>query len=239
MRLLFLALILLLSNETIAQAIGKDDIELKEVVVNGKKIKYKVGTIGKSNVKHDGGYYMRNSEEVAIFLQEEGIPAKSFLNEVFIFITDEGKPTANFMVHVYAKDDTSNWPGKELTKKIAHAEKGDEWVKVDFSDRRILVKDILIVSVEWLEGNGNDDTPWQREDKRHPLWSTSSYINHNGQVLGSTNDYGMTDLTFTTKAGNLKEWCYSMNPGRKVRRGGMRFSHQWNPMIYCTYTYSK
>lgn len=237
MRPLWFILIMLISGSSAAQHVGDEDIPLKEVNVNGAKIRYKVGTLGKSNLKHDGGFYMRNTEEVAIFLKEDNIPTNSFLDEVMIYITNEGIPTANFMVHVYAKDDTSNWPGKELTKKVAHAEKGNEWVKVNFADKRIQVKDVLIISVEWLAGNENDDTPWTIE--KYGKYSTASAKPHNGAVLGATCDYGMMNLHFVTYAREPRQWYYASLPGKKVKRGMMRFDGQWNPMIYCTYTYRK
>ncbi len=71
------------------------------------------------------------------------------MKEVYIFVTAGNNPSADFGICIYEKD---SLPLKRLTpgEIIAHAQNGNEWVRVDLSDKHIPVNDGIYVAVLWI-----------------------------------------------------------------------------------------
>lgn len=199
---------------------------LKEVTITGRSGKTATGILGKSRKKlhSDGDCYRMYGSETAIRLdankEHDGI-----LDAVYVYITGEGDPRTKFRVHVYEYGDL---PKNEITDSnvIANAQKGNTWVKVDLSAKRIPVNEGLFISVEWVSGFGNNQQTLQSE--KNP-----EVNKYNGQVLGITSGYGKPSYTYSRQPFS-KEWVY-YDDASAQRKGG----YFLNPMIMATYTYVK
>ncbi len=239
-------------NDTLVVALTAENYNLNAVKVTGKKEKMKQRVLGVRRQKQVGHYYGDFGDEFAICLQADPDNREGYLKEVFIYITDDGAPASNFKVNVYKKDTAKLAPGVNLTGGIiAHGTKGNEWIRVDVSEKRIPIMGGVFVGVEWIaEGNTDEiftfdpSVTWQW--RRGGFKIPGSPILANGfpseagfraQVMGSTWDYGRINRTFEKYKDNDK-WGY-LDMAAPKRVDMFHRGHWWNPMIYCTYTYSK
>ncbi len=200
----------------------KEATNLKEVVVTAETGKLKKRYLGKRKLRHISDCYQKYGEEDAVFLHADRIN-KNILKEIFVFITKEGVPDTKFRIHVYEQDPATHLPARELTDSnlIVHASKGNEWVKVDMSSKRIPVSGGVYISVEWIAGHGNNEQALT--SSKH-----AEITDHNGQVLGLARNYGVPYMAH--RSSFHTEWKsnieYGLNPA-------------FCPMIYGTYTYRK
>lgn len=199
---------------------------LKEVTITGKNGKESIGILGRSRKKlhADGDCYRMYGSETAIRL-ESNKAHDGILESVYVYITGEGDPKTKFRVHVYEYGDL---PEREITDSnvIAQAKKGNTWVRVDLSAKRIPVNEGLFLSIEWISGYGNSQQTLQSE--KNP-----EVTQYNGQVLGITSGYGKPSYTYSRQPFS-KEWIYYDAPDAQ-RKGG----YFLNPMIMATYSYVK
>ena len=229
-------------SDSVITARRNKTVRLNEVTIQSTKRKVYERVLGKRKLKQKSGAYMENGDEVAIFLAADP-DRKGILKCVYAYITAEGHPDAKFRKHVYARDSTMETPGIDIPDSvvIAHADKGDEWVSVDLGSKRIPVKDGIFISIEWLEGYGNNAETWHKEQLpayRLALCRQNDACKEfNGQVLGMTWDYGTRSITHTSA--HYKRDYWSHDRISLQRRGLVRVYHWANPMIYCTYTYAK
>lgn len=191
---------------------------LAEVIVSSKKKKMKTGQLGIRSRTY-GDAFFRPGFEKGIYFTGNHVK-NGYIKNIYVYVRDKGVPTNKFRVHVYEADTSIQLPIADITDTnlIVHATKGEEWVEVDVSSRRIPVKNGLIISMEWLDGFGNDNTI-QR------LGTNGQY---QGQVLGLTRFNGVQYYYF--KNNFLKK------DGRLGESSGLT---GLVPMIYCTYTYPK
>ena len=200
----------------------KEYTNLKESVVVADKGKIRHKILGRKKAKHVSDCYQKYGEEDAVYLIADRFN-NGFLKEVFVYITSEGIPDTKFRIHVYEKDPKTNMPSTELTDSnlVVHANKGNEWVKADMSNKRIPVGGGVFISVEWIAGHGNNAAALQ--SSKHAI-----VTNHNGQVLGLQRNYGVPYLyhryPFHTEW--ISNWDTNLNP-------------TLCPMIYGTYTYTR
>ena len=182
---------------------------------------------------------MKYGDEIAIFLQIDSNKVGSLKN-ILAYITDEGMPTAKFIVNVYSKSATDLLPGDLLGSKDFRASKGNEWVNIDVSDMGILINGGVFISIKWI---CDSNTSFNYKYNSHAPWhySSTTFISYdddeyNGQVLGTTWDYGILSRTFVK--GRLdSDWRYLGSPiDRKKNVWYGSRNHWFNPMIYAKYT---
>ena len=209
-------------NDSINVELKKEYTNLKEVVVVADgKVRHKI--LGRRKARHVSDCYQKYGEEDAVFLHADHLN-NGFLKEIFVYITNEGIPDTKFRVHVYEKDPVTNMPARELTDSnlIVHANKGNEWVKADLSNKRIAIGAGVFISVEWIAGHGNNEASLQ--SSKH----ADIVKNHNGQVMGLQRNYGVAYMyhryPFHTEW--ISNWDANLNPALC-------------PMIYGTYTYTR
>ncbi len=186
--------------------------ELAEVSVEAKASQRsgKSKILGKSKLKQGGEMYMNVGTEYGIFLDSKGAK-NGILEEVVVYVTSTGIPDSRFRIHVYDANERSKLPINDISggNIIAHAEKGNEWVKVNVRDKNIKIPDAIIVSIEWISDHGNN-----------LAIQNKGVMKYQGQVIGLTTDYGAQSkyvkfiFQDNLQAAN-KEWLV--------------------PMIYCTY----
>jgi hypothetical protein len=214
-------------TDSLIIALQKEVSALKEVVIKDVSWKGRSGYIGKKKSKHTGDCYQTYGEEIAVYLKRDKRKT-GILKEVSVYITDEGAPDSKFRIHIYGKDSVTNLPAQELTDSnlIVHGTTGNEWVKVDFSNKRIPVKDGVFISVEWIAGHGNTDSTLQ--SAKH-----AEVRNLNGQVLGLTRN--------SWKGKGSVKYVYHKNPFSND--WSVTFPHAYSPilcpMIYGKYIYYK
>jgi len=219
-----------LAEDSVRIVLRQSNIQLNEVAITPKKGKIKVGVLGKRNISNkispghqSGKAYGKYGTEWGIFLKSDSA-RDGFLKEVFVYVTDEGIPTTKFRIHVYEADLVTWMPSKDITDSnvIVHANRGNEWVRVDLSNKSIPVKVGVTISVEWISGHGNNPNKW------------SNYISDslNGQVIGMTQDYWRRG--YITGHHNVfnGEWEFKQYPNHWKK-------NFINLMIYATYTYLK
>lgn len=228
-------------NDSVTISMKMSGNYLKGVTVTGRRAKMKERVLGKKHQRHKGGCYMQYGDEVAIYLATTPEKRAGYLKEIFIYITDEGAPSSKFRVNIYKKKTGVLSPGMNLAGDIiVHATEGNEWVRVDVSDRRIPTEGGLFIGVEWM-AKGNSPKEYAYDPTRnwyiaHP--TTLDKADHKGQVLGTTWGYGRTDRTFYKYKGTDKwEYWGAVPPKRTLRIAPVR--HWFNAMIYSTYTYNK
>lgn len=188
---------------------------LSEVTISYKKKKMKTGQLGIRS-KSFGDAYFAPGIENGIYFTGNHVK-NGYIKNIYVYVRDKGVPTNKFRVHVYEADTSIQLPIADITDTnlIVHAIKGEEWVEIDVSNKRIPVKNGLIISMEWLDGFGNDNT-----------MQNQGTIQFKGQVLGLTRFNGI-------------QYTYHRNifapDGYKEQS---KFDYLV-PMIYCTYTYPK
>jgi len=199
----------------------EENIKLDEVAVKWKKRKVREAILGKKNIsnKEDPfnlGANGKYGDEYAIFLKAD-LSRHSILKNVFVFVTDEGIPTTKFRMHVYDKDSATWMPLHDITDSniIIHADHGNEWVKVDLSNKQIPVNDGVFISIEWVSGYGNDSS----------IRQSTPVAYANGQVIGMTEGYNNMGFISVERLRFTDKWITM----------GMPF----NLEIYGTYTYVK
>lgn len=212
------------------------NVLLAEVNVSGKKRETRKVVLGRRKIRHDGGIYMINGDEVAVYFKPAS-KNNAFLKNIFIYVTDEGIPQANFKVHVY-KFDSDDIGTNIMQPVITHATQGDEWVKINVSKERISANNGLYVSIEWIP-DSNNTRPWHEDTLPKYYLSGNRNNDFNGQVIGLTWGYGRQLLSFVRYTNDPQEW-QSANLGI-LDHNAIRYKvkHEINPMIYCTYTYYK
>jgi len=235
---------LLKRRNSLVLILRRTSTSLKTVTVHGKKEKTKLRILGREAPDRHGSYYMRLGDELAICLQDNPDNREGYLKQVFVYITDEGMPNATFRLKISKKDTGAELrPGANLAGDILlHATKGNEWISVDVSNKRIPTLGGIFVTIELpIEGNSDQLFPAQFPK----AWCSMPYKDvegeylYNGMVVGSTCDYGVKSRTFQ-KNGHLKDWYYCSSPYSKRREYPFGHIFHWfNPAIYCTYTYSK
>lgn len=194
---------------------------LPEVVITPSEEKHrKTYILGKDDLLPGGYYHATFGQECAIFLESNGAPHK-YLKEVFLYFTGNGKPGLPFRLHVYGIDTGRFYPGPDLTDSntILFANKGNEWVSVDLSSKKIPLGKGLFISVEWLTHHG--------DDALHKL----------GLVMGNL-DYTRLEKdcpTLGATAGYNKQGSLLYDRSLLIDRGWRDVSNMANPMIYCTY----
>lgn len=246
-------------NSVLIIKLNAINIKLTDATIAAKKKSTKKGILGKRNLDDIGGCYMQYGEEVAVFLQAKPDIQEGYLEKIFFYVTDEGAPVSRFKVNVYKNfDDTALeiMPGEKLMDSVyAHATKGNSWVSVDVSDKKIPVKGGVFISMEWVSDSNNklqfafdDPKAWHycgSKDHRDKY--------HNGQVLGTTWGYGVLSKTFIRDHSHNYEWRYRESPFTNDRFNALdrlqnkihpgyypNQEHHWyNPMIYATYIYYK
>lgn len=186
--------------------------QLAEVSVEAKAWQRsgKSKILGKSKLKATGEMYMNVGTEYGIFLDTKGAK-NGILEEVVVYVTSTGIPDSRFRIHIYDAAERSKLPNDDISggNIIAHAEKGNEWVKINVRDKNIKIPDAIIVSVEWISGYGNN-----------PAIQNKGVMKYQGQVIGLTTDYGAqykyVKFIFQDNLQAVnREWLV--------------------PMIYCTY----
>ena len=130
-------------------------------------------------------------------------------------------------------------------------------MSVDVSDKWIPIRGGVFIGMEWV-ADSNSKTEFEFQDPQGWHFCGSRQHNegiHNGQVLGTTWDYGVLSWTFARDHSHDYEWkhrytLYTQEEYRNVLSntyahlreeylGGDPIHHWFNPMIYATYTYSK
>lgn len=222
-------------DSTIAKQ-QRASVILEQVTISSKKVKTKKAVLGKRKIRHDGGIYMINGEEVAIYFKPSS-RHNAFLKNIFIYVTDEGIPQANFKVHVY-KFDSDNIGTNLMHPVIAHATQGDEWVKIDVSKERIPANKGLYVSIEWIP-DSNDTRRWHEDALPKYYVSGNRDDDFNGQVIGLTWGYGRQLLSFVRYANDPQEWQSANLEILDHNAIRYKVKREINPMVYCTYTYYK
>ncbi len=186
--------------------------ELAEVSVEAKASQRsgKSKIIGKSKLKVGGEMYMNVGTEYGIFLDTKG-GKNGILEEVVVYVTATGIPDSRFRIHIYDADARSRLPINDISggNIIAHAEKGNEWVKINVRDKNIKIPDAIIVSVEWISDYGNNLSI-----------QSKGVMKYQGQVIGLTTDYGAQS--------KYVKFIFQDNL--------QAANNEWLvPMIYCTY----
>lgn len=185
--------------------------QLDEVAITAKATKKtgKSKILGESGLTCEGQAYMNVGTEYGIYLRQ-GNAIGGTLEAVYIYITNLGIPDSRFRIHVYDADGRNHLAGEDITggNVIVHAAKGDEWVRIDVSDKNIPIKGGIIVSMEWIATHGNDNTIQKK-----------GVMNYQGAVMGLTTSYGQMHkfvrFPFENRQASNAEWLV--------------------PMIYCTY----
>lgn len=205
----------------------RKDNPLRGVTITARRGNIITGVLGKKNINNhiaggrfNGRTYNEYGDEQAIWLAaEEG---GGLLKEVFFFVTEYGIPTSKFRIHVYELSPSALAPGKELTDSniIVQATRGNRWVSADLSSLNIVVKRGVFVSVEWIDGHGNDPYPW----------SDRTTTKSQGQVMGLTDGYWRRgNITFKRKVYEKEWWQSNLTPAYR--------KNMLNLMAYATYTY--
>jgi len=186
----------------------------------------KQGILGKRNLEPYGLCADILGSENAILLHADA-DRHGMLQEVFFYITKEGIPDSKFRVHVYGLD-RSFMPGADLldSNVIVHADKGDEWVRVDVSSRHILIGGGVFISMEWLSGSGNNPNLVTTKGNKEQY-------KFNSVVLAMTKGYRHQGSSLHFQRSNFYHQWHRSDPERD------HHDKDLNPMIYATYTYRK
>lgn len=188
-------------------------ISLVEVAIKAHKYKRKRAILGKKHLKPFGQLYNNIGKEAGVFL---GPPShqRGLLQYVYVYILDIGLPAAKFRIHVYDIDTVTGLPLHDITDTnlVVNAGKGNEWLKIDLSNKYIPIHAGVFVTMEWLNGYGNNTDIQNR-----------GAITFQGQVWGLTKSYGYGNTTYVHSAFTEK-WGGYDNAGL-------------SPMVYCTYSY--
>ncbi len=214
-----------IKRDTIRVILDHKIMQLEDVVVaTGKNKYYRQGILGKDKLKPFGICTGETGDEWAIFLDADSAK-HGVLDQIFIYILRDGIPNARFQVHVYDID-TPGIPGRDLldTILIAHANTGNEWVKVDVSSMQVPVGMGIFISVEWVAGyNNNMQLVMSRKYPAQPPF--------NGQVVAFTEGYHKRgSLMFRRNALEDTAWEYMI-------LGGETKKSVLNAMVYATYHY--
>jgi hypothetical protein len=200
--------------------------ELKETTIGAgvTHLTKKHAIMGNNNLKPFGECYGNFGSEKAIFLRADS-SRHGLLENVCFHIADDGQPTTRYRIHVYDID-TNYLPGTDLLDSVvtAHASHGNEWVCTNLSHYQIAVGRGLFVSMEWVRGYGNKETPVPSHKHRYEP-------NVYGQVLSFTESY--------RKQGSLLYQRRNNGPWQYMVAGGTSKRNLLNPAIYATYTYVK
>ncbi len=210
-------------TDPIIVKLERNEVILGGVLVKGEKnAKYRVGYLGKKT-KHYGDCYYRSGDEIAIFLPPQN-RNKGFVKEVYVYITNEGIFTNKFRVHIYEIDTTRNSPGRDISDGniIVAAIKGNEWVKVDVSEKNIPVGQGVFVSMEWISGYGNNISLLQ--SKKNPVVEK-----YHSPVLGLSKTH-IVRLDIFWRDVFKDDWHQQV---------GTFGNFGLVPMIYGTYTYKR
>ena len=182
--------------------------------------------MGKKHLRPYGICTGNYGKETAIWLTADS-SRHGYLKEAFFYIVaDEGIPNTKFRVHVYNLDSSRYWPDQDITDSnvILHADKGDEWVSVDLSSKKIPVGRGVFISMEWIAGQGNN-----------PKFINAKYEaqrNFNGQVLAFTQGYYKEGSLMYSRRVLSSKW-------NAINLAGTSKRNVLNPMVYCTYNYIK
>ncbi len=244
-------------NPILSIKLNAINVKLADATIAAKKTS-KQAILGKKNLRRAGGCYMQYGEEVAIFLQANPDTYQGYLQDIFFYITNEGAPASRFKVNVYKNfNDTSLeiMPGEKLDSIYVSGKEGNSWIRVNMRDKKIPVKGGLFISMEWIsDSNSREQFKFDDPQAWHYCGSTDhSDKYHNGQVLGTTWDYGVLSKTFIRDRSHNYEWQYRESPfsndrfndfdrlQNKIRPGHYpNQEHHWYiPMIYATYIYYK
>lgn len=216
-----------LSKDSIVIELEEENVNLKEVIVTDKGDKKRIrhGILGKKNINNKvqgerGAAYGSLGYEDAIFLKADS-NRNGVFEKIFVYVTDEGMPTSKFRVHVYNQDNIdpkTTMPGEDIidSNVIVQANKGNEWVKVDLSSRRIPIKSGVFISVEWIGGNAE--------------WKTKYGGRAYGQVMGVTEGYWKRGFITVGRTAFDRQWVVDAHPVFSKK-------NLLNYMIYATYTY--
>lgn len=135
---------------------------LEEVVVVEKKGKYKLRKLGGTKEPRkllpEYGVTSENGTIQAVYMPNNySVPG--VLKYVNVYITDNGYPDAYFRIHVYDVSLIEIKPDKELTSSniVKSGTKGNEWVKFDLIDERIMIgENGCFVGIEWFDNTDSN-----------------------------------------------------------------------------------
>ena len=137
---------------------------LNEVVLNSKKLKtYSEGKL-KTNTSQQVIFAMPEQENQNLGSEvgrrfKIGDDAPSHLTEFKFFIKDNNFENVKFRINIYAIEEGK--PSKKINTENIFASAGKDftdWIIVDLTPFGIIVKEDVIVSVEWIEHSENGDT---------------------------------------------------------------------------------
>jgi len=212
-------------------SLQKQLVNLKEVIVKWKKEKIREGILGSKHIscrldppwkdtgKHFGYYGLQS----AVFLKADS-SRNGLLKKVFVFVVNDGIPTVSFRIRVFNEDPDTWMPLHDITDSnlIVHADKGNQWVSVDLSAKKIPVNEGLFIDVDWLP-NDNDTS----RDYGHERRQTKQQV-----VIGLTQGYWKRGFITAEKSIYDDKWIMFAYPVQ-ARHNVL------NLMAYATYTYEK
>ncbi len=138
--------------------------QLNEVVITSQKLKtYSEGKL-KTKTSQQVIFAMPNQENQNLGSEvgrrfNLGDKTPSHLTEFKFFIKDNNFESVKFRINIYAIEEGK--PSKKINSENIFASAGKDftdWVVVDLTPFGIIVKEDVIVSVEWIEHSENGDT---------------------------------------------------------------------------------
>lgn len=160
------------------------NIELSEITVTYKKCVEKSYGVRQKN-KHSSSVLTSGSTNLnlALFIPNNS-HKEGFISEISYYILNDGVPDAPFRVRIYAKDENSNCPGKDILTKslIVKGDPNGGWITICIDSLGIkFPKEGVFIGFEWLY----DYTNYHYELKN----SAGNIKDCYGQVVGLTNKY--------------------------------------------------
>lgn len=215
--------------DSVSVSLDREDIRLDPVVVSWGKEKTETGVLGNTGAKkfREGcsncqrGVYGSFEDEYGVFLKADS-QRQGILKDVYVYITKDGLPQSSFRVHVYNVDGKKFAPLNDITDSnvVVHGQKGNEWVRVDLSNKKIPVKGGVFITVEWVTGHYYYPKSWSKE-----------ILYTRAQVVGMAREYCKQAMISVHRKVYDNAWNVDIcqpGEGRKVM----------STSIYATYTFA-